>query len=104
MNRQIHIQIKAGDSFAKDLATKPLFEISGDDIWDLGYDTEPYAEYDINEKFPNCCGYHSNIRKNVDRWIEKFPFCCDEHKKLTLKSWFKKELYLHIPNKIIRQL
>ena len=104
MHRHFNIDIQDVNKFVKDLSTKPFVQIGSDNFWEFGYDTKPFAEYELPKNFPNCCSYHSDVKKRLAAWMDKFPNCCANHKKLISKSWFKKEKYIHIPDKILIQL
>lgn len=104
MHRHYHIDINDEGKFIKDLNSKPFIEIGSENIWEPGFDTEPHTDYITPENFPDCCSFHSSVKKQSEEWMEKFPNCCDNHKKLILKPWFSKEKYSHVPVKIITQL
>lgn len=105
MHCKYNIDIQDSAKFIEDLKTKPFVEIDGEHLWSLGYDTKPFDDnYSPPENFPNCCKFHSSIKEQSEDWIKNFPDCCESHKKIKSKYWFKKENYLNIPEKIVRQL
>lgn len=105
MHCKYNIDISDSEKFINDLNTKSFVEISGENIWSLGYETLPFDdEYEKPEKFPDCCNFHSNIKNNAESWFEKFPDCCETHKKLKERYWFKKDEYKNLPNKIVSQI
>jgi hypothetical protein len=103
MHRNINIEIPNPKNFIDAMNNNELFAIDSEYIWDLGFDTKPFADYEVTDNYPECCEYHSAIKKHSNEWFSKFPNCCDDHKTLMHKRWFKKEAYNHIPNKIIQQ-
>lgn len=104
MERCINFRIDNIEAFEKDLKENKLVEISSDNIWYLGYNTEPFAEYRQPNNFPNCCANHKKYYTQLIDKQKKFPYCCEEHKKLLSQNWFNKELYEHIPNKVLKQI
>jgi len=102
-NRNINFEIKDGNKFINDLVTKNFATIDGEDIWDLGFDTLPHSTVDTPKDYPNCCEFHKSIKSIAIDKFDKFPDCCDFHRKLIKKDWFKKELYSHVPEKIVTQ-
>ncbi|MFY0482435.1 hypothetical protein ACI6PS_07490 [Flavobacterium sp. PLA-1-15] len=102
-NRNFNIEIKDGNKFIEDLVTKKFTTIDGEYIWDLGFDTLPHCTVNKPKNYPNCCDFHKSIKENAIKKFEKFPHCCDFHRKLVKKDWFKKELYNHVPEKIVKQ-
>lgn len=105
MHCKYNIDISDSQKFINDLNTKSFVEISGENIWSLGYETLPFDdEYEKPEKFPDCCNFHSSIKNNAESWFEKFPDCCETHKKLKERYWFKKDEYKNLPNKIVSQI
>lgn len=104
MKREYHFEIENYSEFVKDLNSKPFVEISGENIfYEKGFETKPIVQYIDIENFPNCCKSHKGIAKDINIWFEKFPYCCETHKKLQERNWFKKELFNHIPEKILIQ-
>jgi hypothetical protein len=102
-NRNFNFEIKDGNKFINDLITKNFATIDGDDIWDLGFDTLPHCTVDTPKDYPNCCEFHKSIKAIALDKFDKFPDCCDFHRKLIKKDWFKKELYSHVPEKMVTQ-
>lgn len=102
-NRNFNVDIHDGDKFINDLVTKNFTTIDGEHIWDLGFDALPHCTVVLPTDYPNCCEFHKSIKKNALENFNKFPNCCDFHKKISKKGWFKKELYNHVPEKIITQ-
>lgn len=90
--------------FLWEMENKKIIEIPVDNIWDLGYDIQPHHEYVKPENFPDCCGYHKQVLVTVNAWFNSFPYCCDEHQLLIRKKWFNKNLYSHIPQKILMSI
>lgn len=104
MHRNIRIELPDPAKFIEAMNNNELFQVEGEFICDYGYDTKPFVEYEPNDEFPHCCEYHKSIESSVNNWFDKFPNCCDEHIKLKKKSWFNKEEFLHVPNKILKQI
>lgn len=104
MHKNIRIELPDPAKFIEAMNKNELFQIDGEFICDFGFETKPFADYEPNDDYPYCCDYHRSIESNANNWFSKFPDCCVEHKKLKERSWFKKEEYSHVPNKIIRQL
>jgi hypothetical protein len=105
MHCKYNIDISDSQKFINDLNSKSFVEISGENIWSLGYETLPFDdEYEKPEKFPDCCNFHTSIKNKAEEWFEKFPDCCENHKKLIQKYWFLKANYKNIPNKIVTQI
>lgn len=73
-------------------------------IQDLGFDCKPPKNYIPPKNFPSCCDYHKNLKEDINNWFEKFPFCCETHKQLIHHKFFKKENYIHIPEKIMNNI
>lgn len=105
MHRNFHIDIQNEAKFLSEIKSdKPFIEIGGENIWELGFETEPHAEYEEPKDFPDCCGYHSSIKEQLDEWFLEFPDCCENHKELKKRTWFDKTKYNHVPSKILNQL
>ncbi|WP_222707284.1 hypothetical protein [Pontibacter qinzhouensis] len=104
MHRNIRIELPDPARFIEAMNRNELFQIDGEFICDFGYDTDPFADYEPKENYPKCCEYHSSLERNITDWFNKFPDCCDDHKILKAKSWFKKEEFDYVPNKIINQI
>jgi len=89
---------------------KPFIEIDAEHFTLSAFETKPIEGYEVptnketGELFPNCCQFHKNVFESAEKWFEKFPNCCEPHKKLAGKSWFKKENYNGIAEKIVKQL
>lgn len=73
------------------------FEIIAEDI-------RPLEGYKKRVDFPNCCEWHTSVHENALKWFERFPDCCDRHRKLIGKSWFDKDNYKRVVDKIMNQL
>ncbi len=104
MNRNINIEISNPKNFFSELENGSFTEIPVSNIWDLGYSIEAHHEYIEPNNFPKCCEFHKKILSNLNDWLKSFPNCCENHKVLLKKDWFKKELYIEIPNKVITSL
>ncbi|XRE41968.1 hypothetical protein ACIVBQ_000172 [Tenacibaculum discolor] len=104
MKRSINFEISNPKKFISNIENKNFIQIPASDIWDLGYSTKPYHDYKQPEGFPNCCNYHKEILSNLNEWFDSFPNCCDKHKDLLKKKWFKKEIYVNIPNKVVNSV
>lgn len=104
MHRNYQIEIPDGAKFINELNTKPFVQIDGANIYEPGYDCQPFEEYESPIDFPNCCAYHSSIKDNLDKWFVKFPNCCDTHKNISKKSWFKEENFTNLNSKILKHL
>lgn len=101
MNRNIHVEISDPQRFISDIENNRFAKIDAGDFWEIGYSVEPYHDYEPPEDFPNCCQYHKIILSDVKEWFNRFPNCCERHAKLFDKKWFKKELYVDIPLKVV---
>lgn len=100
MDRKIYIDIPDEKKFIDQLRNDSLIEISAEYIYDEGYETEPFTEYERPENFPDCCEYHYDVKATLEEWFKKFPDCCERHAQLHKRKWFKKELYNHVVDKI----
>lgn len=104
MHRNIRIELPDPAKFIEAMNNNELYQIEGEFICDFGYETKPFTDYEPNDEYPNCCEYHRSIQIAVNSWFTKFPDCCSEHQKLKAKSWFRKEEFSHVPDKILRQI
>ena len=104
MGRTINIEVSNPEKFISDIENNRFTQISGDDIWDLGYEIMPHHDYIKPIDFPNCCENHKKITSQLDDWFNSFPNCCENHKALLKKKWFNKDLYTNIPLKTITSL
>lgn len=105
MHRNFHIDIQNEAKFLSEIKSdKPFIEIGSENIWELGFETEPHAVYEEPKDFPECCPYHSSIKNQLDEWFTEFPNCCKNHKELKTRTWFDKNKYNDVPNKILNEL
>ncbi|WP_417599847.1 hypothetical protein [Owenweeksia hongkongensis] len=105
MHRNFHIDIQNEAKFLNDIKSdKPFIEIGSENIWELGFETEPHADYEKPKDFPKCCVYHTSIKEQLDEWFIEFPDCCENHKELKTRTWFDKIKYNEVPNKILNVL
>jgi len=105
MHRNFHIDIQNEAKFLSEIKSdKPFIEIGSENIWELGFETEPHAEYEEPKDFPECCGYHSSIKEQLEEWFTEFPDCCKNHEELKTRTWFDKKKYIGVPSKILTEL
>jgi hypothetical protein len=82
----------------------------GKDAALLPSDVRPIEGYEVpkNEKtgdlLPNCCPFHKQVYEDAINWFNKFPNCCDIHRSFIGKSWFNKNNYTGLPQKIVNQI
>lgn len=94
----------------KNCGDAPFFELESDSFSLEFSEVKPIIGYElpVNEKtgttYPLCCKHHEYIFESVKAWYNKFPNCCDGHKKLLSTTWFKKEKYESVINKVISQI
>lgn len=83
---------------------KPFIEIDIDNVQMSAFEIKPIDGYEAPKKFPDCCNFHITVLENANEWFKEFPYCCSPHTALKTKSWFKKDDYKDVPQKIIQQL
>ena len=104
MKRNYHVHLSNKDvlKLNKDLKEgKPFVKIDGLAIHDFGFKIEPVEGYTAPNGFPDCCAFHSSVKKDAEEWFNEFPNCCDTHKQLVDRPWFIKDKYSDIPLKIL---
>ena len=87
----------------KGLKKAPFLPFEGE-IYEFGYKCKPIKGFTTPENFPNCCPFHKSIFQQIQEWFEKFPDCCDSHRQLLNISWFEKEKYGDVPQKVMTNL
>ena len=98
-----HIEITDIKNLKKFLSGKiPFFQVSGENIFEIGFDCEPLEEFEKPDDHPSCCSFHSSVTKTMFEWYQSFPKNCSDYLTLTSKSWWKNDLYDHVPGKIIQ--
>lgn len=83
-----------GLSDGKNIVNIPIGEFR-----DMGFQIEPSKgfEHEDYEK----SDYVNSLKRDASVWFEKFPNCCNSCKQYSLQTWFKKEDFAHIPEKIL---
>lgn len=78
-------------------------QIESSDFAVSPFTARPLDDYKLPEKFPACCESHQERKEVLNEWFEKFPSCCARHKKLLAASWFSKNDYHDVVDKVLLQ-
>jgi hypothetical protein len=79
-------------------------EISAEWFEMRAFDIKAPQGFTAPEKYPACCEYHTNLVNTMRETYHKFPNCCIAHKKLLNTTWFKKNDYEYVVDKVGNQL
>lgn len=89
--RSLELRDKIKDALSFDDYVKKMWCFDGYEI---------HSVPQTKKKFPDCCDFHTAAHKDIKNWFKDFPDCCDQHKRLKSTSWFDKNYYNYVPEKI----
>lgn len=103
MNNNIHITSQeAFLNLFKDVQNgKEIASIESADFEIRAVAVEPPPGFIEKENYPNCCGFHRDVRDAIEKSMEQFPNCCEQHKRLLSAPWFSKDNYTSLTRKTL---
>jgi L-rhamnose mutarotase len=103
MSQKINILISP-QQFLCRLREGTLVELGENEFWISPGTTQPHCDYSAPANFPECCNFHKSIKEQTVQWLQNFPNCCENHKALLKTKWFRKSIYVGLPDKIVTMI